>query len=133
MTRPRRARERSRAHVGAQHEDRLPAEQERAAVEHLVDAVDELSLLNLGGDHEGDDADQDPAASAAIPAHFSHLRQAGRSPGILSGFGSGSESSPRPKRRPQSGEVGLADAVPQPRPRAVDVVLGRLGPRGLLG
>jgi len=50
-----------RARVGAENEDRLRLEQqERVAVEGVPRFAGELEGLQLGGDPEGDEADQDP-------------------------------------------------------------------------
>ena len=50
-----------RPDVGAEDEDRLRADrQERVAVEHVVDAPVELRALDLRGDREQDDAEEDP-------------------------------------------------------------------------
>ena len=51
-----------RPRVGADHEDRLGAgQQEGAAVQRVLRFAGELERLQLGGDGEGEEAEQDPA------------------------------------------------------------------------
>ena len=51
-----------RAGVGAEDEDRLRAgQQERVAVQGVLRFAGELEGLQLGGDREGEEAEQDPA------------------------------------------------------------------------
>ena len=61
-----------RAGVGAEDEDRLRAgQQERVAVQGVLRFAGELEGLQLGGDGEGEEAEQDPAQSRD-PDPFEH-------------------------------------------------------------
>ncbi len=120
----------ARAHVGAEDEDRLAAQQERAAVEHVADPVGEFRLLDLGGDPEGEHAERDPAdhedpeplrdppPRRALARHRELAWRLGAAVAAVIAAAAQLRSEP--------GEVGLADAVGEPAARLVDRVVGRL-------
>ena len=120
-----------RAGVGAEHQDRLRAgQQERVAVQGRLGVAGELEGLQLGGDREGEEAEQDPAA-AAIPTHFSARLTVQR----FGGLGRSRPGRFVPLRGSlaqlsQAGEVGGPQPGQEAPPGPVDLVLGR--PRGLL-
>ena len=125
-----------RAGVGAEDEDRLRArQQQRVAVQGVLRFAGELEGLQLGGDGEGEEAEQDPA-ERGDPDPFEHplARSSGAAgPAPLAAsrslsrrhhFGARGVRSRRPER---SGDRNRGqEALPGP----VDLVLGR--PGGLL-
>ncbi len=123
--------------VGAEHEDRLRAgQQQRVAVQGVLRFAGELEGLQLGGDGEGEEAEQDPAERRdPDPLEHPLAGPAARRPGLPLGLGPRALLAPPPFRRArrplsESREIG----GPQPRQKAlpgpVDLVLGR--PGGLL-
>src|SRR6185312_7857129 len=133
-----------RPRVGAEDEDRLRVEeQEGVAVEGVLGFARELERLQLGGDGEGEEADEDPAddgdpqpferpldgerALRAGAARFPALALAPRQPRPAVAAARPAGSAPA---RPafagaavlfQARDLGPAQAREQPPPRAVDV------------
>src|SRR5262249_30187111 len=114
------------APVAAEDEDVLTEEDAGTAIEGVLRRLRQLPLLDLRRDREGDEAqqqpadreDQDPAQPGPLASH--HPRQ----PAPPAALGGG---------RPDAGQAGLADAVPQAGPRAIDPVRRSLSlVRGLL-
>ena len=50
------------AAVTAENEDVLPRQDRRASLQGILGGLRQLALLDLGGDREGDEAEQEPAA-----------------------------------------------------------------------
>jgi len=127
-----------RAGVGAEDEDRLGAgQQHRVAVQRRLRVAGELERLQLGGDREGEEAEQDPAERRqAQPLQHSPRaapRQVGKTllagPLAVAALAVAGQLR-RSAALAQAREIGPAQPAEQPLPGSVDLVIGR--PGGLL-